>query len=156
MEKQPLDWFFELLSFSLLLGFGYVLYYLPSLPEEVPIHLNGRGEVDGWGSPWVMLMLPVIGLGVWIIMTLVQRSPENFNYPVKITEENKAYQYALSLRFMRFIKASIMVLFAFICKGMVDLALTGSTYFGNWLLIVILGVLLSSIGLYIWLARRNA
>jgi uncharacterized membrane protein len=145
-----------LASFSLLAGLGYILYYLPQLPDEVPIHLNARGEVDGWGSPWLMLLLPMIGLGLWIGLSLVQRNPEMYNYPVELNEDNQEVQYALAVRFIRFIKASTMILFAYICKGMVGLALNETNFFGFWILPVIFVVLFAGIGTYIWFARKYA
>lgn len=36
------------------------LILLPSLPEKVPMHINFRGEIDGWGSKNQSLALPVI------------------------------------------------------------------------------------------------
>ncbi|WP_322817006.1 SdpI family protein [Chloroflexus sp.] len=43
----------------LMWGFGLIL--LPSIPDPAPIHWNAAGEVDGYGSPWlVALLLPII------------------------------------------------------------------------------------------------
>lgn len=73
------------------LAASYVLY--PSLPEQVPMHWNMRGQVDGWGSkstaavllPGVtLLFLLLIVAGEWL-------SPVNF----KVEPFRGSYNYLM-------------------------------------------------------------
>ncbi len=52
------------------------------LPERVPTHWNIRGEVDGYSSRRVgALLLPGIGLLVWLLLPLLRRlDPRRDNY----------------------------------------------------------------------------
>lgn len=36
------------------------LILFPTLPEKVPMHINFRGEIDGWGDKYQSLGLPII------------------------------------------------------------------------------------------------
>ncbi len=46
--------------FIVLLPFVYLAFIWNSLPEEVPIHWNGSGEIDGWGPKITLLLIPFV------------------------------------------------------------------------------------------------
>ena len=44
------------------------------LPEEVPIHWNALGEIDGYGSKFTLLLLPILMPGLtYLTFALIQR-----------------------------------------------------------------------------------
>ena len=43
-----------------LAGIIYTIIIWNQLPDQVPAHYNGAGEVDRWGSKWELIILPVI------------------------------------------------------------------------------------------------
>lgn len=45
-----------------------VLFALPGLPEQVPLHFNAAGEADRYGSPLELLTLPLMGLGLTALL----------------------------------------------------------------------------------------
>lgn len=90
---------------------GYTGYAYPGLPETIPVHLNARGEVDGFGQKWMFLLLPAIGVILFLGMSWITRFPHRFNYPVNITEDNASQQYANAARMIRVMKLSLAVLF---------------------------------------------
>ncbi|MCW1969901.1 MAG: SdpI family protein [Anaerolineae bacterium] len=46
----------------------------PYMGERVPIHWNIRGEIDGWGSPWVSLLTsPVIGAIMLVLFNFLPK-----------------------------------------------------------------------------------
>lgn len=52
--------------------------YWNALPEQIPIHWNLRGEVDGYGPRY---MLPLMNLGVYLLLTLAPLiDPRRNNY----------------------------------------------------------------------------
>ncbi|NTW98009.1 MAG: DUF1648 domain-containing protein [Oscillochloris sp.] len=55
---------------------------LPFMPDPAPIHWNAAGEVDGYGSPLLAVLLaPLIALAVVILMPLMPRlDPRHENY----------------------------------------------------------------------------
>ncbi|HHW07134.1 MAG TPA: SdpI family protein, partial [Clostridia bacterium] len=62
------------------LVFGLVIY--PQLPEQVPIHWNAAGEVDGYGSRFMgALGLPLMNLGLALLLKFVPAiDPKRQNY----------------------------------------------------------------------------
>lgn len=53
----------------LMWGFGLIM--LPSIPDPAPIHWNAVGEVDGYGSPWIVALLPPIVATIMALLALV-------------------------------------------------------------------------------------
>ena len=56
------------------------------LPEQIPIHWNAAGEVDGWSSkPFAVFGVPLILLAVqWLCMLGTCADPKKNNHPEKI------------------------------------------------------------------------
>jgi uncharacterized membrane protein len=47
------------------------LFY-PHLPSRVPTHWNSHGQVDGYGSPWALLIpMPAVMTGVLLLMAVL-------------------------------------------------------------------------------------
>jgi len=121
METRPtlkikltaLDKAFELISI-VALCFIWVLaiYYYFVLPNTIPVHINASGKPDGYGSKGAIFILPISGLFIFILMTLINKFPQLFNYPVKITAANAAKQYANGTSIIRYLKAAILLVFA--------------------------------------------
>lgn len=51
--------------------------------EEVPLHWNARGEIDSWGDPWTIILLPVIALALYGLLTLCNVDPNGVTIPAK-------------------------------------------------------------------------
>lgn len=46
----------------------------PYMGERVPIHWNIRGEIDGWGSPWIsLLIMPLFGAGLLFLFNFLPK-----------------------------------------------------------------------------------
>ncbi len=78
-----------------------------SLPDTVPTHFNGAIEPDGYGTRSSILVLSSIGSLLFIGMSILNRYPDKFNYPVKITEENAVRQYGNLTRMVRWLKTLV-------------------------------------------------
>ena len=46
----------------LALGWWSALASYPNLPETIPVHFGLSGEADGWGSRWMIFLMPVIAM----------------------------------------------------------------------------------------------
>ncbi len=78
----------ELIGWIVVLGIWILpLYYYSGLPESIPIHYNGAGEVDSLGGKASIFILPIISTILFIALTILNKYPHVFNYPVQITEE---------------------------------------------------------------------
>ena len=78
----------EILSYVLLAAaMGAVfIFIMRNGTGKIPTHFNFAGEVDGYGSPWNLIIMPVIMLAVNIMISLTIHvgSPAKWNMPFKI------------------------------------------------------------------------
>ena len=93
----------------LMISFGVAIRVMTEGKEEVPLHWNARGEIDSWGDPWTIILLPVIALALYGLLTLLQRRTQWCNYPCKITD--KAGAYKLMSGMIGHIKNLVILLF---------------------------------------------
>ena len=82
------------------------------LPGRIPTHFNAAGNPDGWGTPAMLLLLPLVGFALYAIITVVSRFPSAFNYPVRIRPQVRQQVESLTLNMIGWIKAELLLLFA--------------------------------------------
>ena len=119
MESKPGKYFqlsmarvLDLTGIILILFFWvYSIYGISGLPEKIPTHFSFSGEPDSFGNRNSAYLLPCVATIIFILLTVVNRKPERFNYPVAITERNTVKQYRLAGNFIRFLKISIVTVF---------------------------------------------
>lgn len=128
--------------------YGYV-----ALPETIPVHFDAKGNPDAYGGKISLLFLPALTTALHILMTVLNRSPHIFNYPVKITEENALHQYTLATRFMRWMKLGIVLVFLIIMLSVYLSALNAKTDSGPWLVVFVL--LATTIPMVIYLIKST-
>lgn len=98
-----------------------------TLPEEVPMHFNFQGEVNRYGSKFEMLILPIISVGTFILLQVLENKPHLHNYPERLNETNVEQFYRLSKKMINYTKNVCALLFAVICFDIISIAL-GSDY----------------------------
>ena len=92
----------------------YIALNWSALPDAVPIHFNAAGEVDSWGSRWMMFFLPTIAIALYIFMEAIERRPHTHNYPARLTEQNAAQFYKESRQTMNLTKNIATSMLAYI------------------------------------------
>lgn len=90
------------------------LYGTNKLPARIPIHFGLNGEANGWGSPQMLWMLPVVGTFVGLLTTLIARYPGSFSYPVRVTRENQTRLEGLAQGMIAWLRLEVICLFAWI------------------------------------------
>jgi hypothetical protein len=80
------------------------------LPEHIPIRFDAAGHPTDWGSPAMLLLLPAITSIIYLLFTVVTRSPGAFTYPVTVTAMNRKRVQNLALDMMAWLKAEIVSL----------------------------------------------
>lgn len=134
IPRTKLEWLLDGLSLlALALPTIYLFMVWGELPAKVPIHFNAAGEADGWGGKGTSLILPIIGLLMFLGMSLLRKIPHHFNYPVTLTKENAAQKYRLSIQMMSWMKFEISLLFGIILWNLVRTAQGHSEGLG-WLM----------------------
>ncbi len=82
------------------------------LPDRIATHFNAAGNPNGWGSPSALLVLPAAGLGVYLLLWWVGRSPGEINLPVRITPQNRPRLEALATALLAALRTELACIFA--------------------------------------------
>lgn len=164
MEERPkikieftyTDMFLEVLGwFTLTLLWILTVLNYTSLPESIPTHFNGSGQVDDYGNKGSILFLPAIGTLIFAGITFLTRMPYIFNYPVAITEENAERQYRNAARMMRYMKFIVVFTFLIIQFRTIETAEGIAEGLGRWFLPVAVGITAIPLALFIVYAVKS-
>ncbi len=141
----------------LLLMLVMVSQHYADLPEKIPTHFGSGGTVDEFGSKQTILILPTLGVFIFIMMLVLNRFPHKFNYLVKITPENAAQQYRLGTRIIRFANVFVMGIFYYTSYKIVNISLYQTTSaLDKWFVPLILGIaILGTISIFIISLLKN-
>lgn len=120
-----------------------------SLPSRIPTHFDAAGNANGWGPPSVLLLLPGVVTGVYLLLTVVSRFPSSFHYSVRVTEENRERLQTLSLDFLAWIKLELLILFALLQKQILEAVRQGRAHISAWLVPAFLVVLFGTAGWFV-------
>lgn len=139
----------EMLGYLTLIAFWIMtIVAFDSLPESIPIHYNGKGEVDNYSPKTSIFLLPIIGTFLFAILTLLNKHPESFNYNAKITEDNAEKQYKNTTRMIRFLKFMVLMVFLIIDFQTIQIAKGNSDTLGIWFLPLVLVMIFIPIGYF--------
>jgi len=123
------------------------LYYFNDLSENIPTHFGSSGKADGFGSKGSLFILPVLGVGIYMLITYLSRRPHQFNYPSKITPENAREKYFRALKMMRYLNVIILVSLLYISWVSIQNGLGHPMNLGPWFTPVFL---ISTLGVCFW------
>lgn len=142
IETTSMQKILNIIGYTIFIASAIVsLMYLPSLPDTVPIHFNLAGEADGWGSKYILLLLPFIGIITLLPMESLEKKPHLHNYPSSMNEHNMKQYYAISMRTMNLVKNGTLVLFGLLQIEMVLAALESEFSFGITFIVIIVVLL---------------
>jgi uncharacterized membrane protein len=82
-----------------------------NLPDTIPTHYNGAGQIDGFGKKVNILALPLIATVFFVGLTILNNFPHIFNYLTKINKDNALRQYTNMTRMNRYLKLVFVVVF---------------------------------------------
>lgn len=92
------------ISAWLLIGasLGVAIYGMKVLPSTIATHFGIDGTPNGYGSPAMLLLLPLIMIPCLGTISMIAHfmSPESYNMPFKVREENKVPVYRCILTMM--------------------------------------------------------
>jgi uncharacterized membrane protein len=152
IQSTPTDKWLDWISyFLILILIAYPIYFYFSLPVTVPAHLNIEGEIDRYGSKETILLMPAVGLFLFIMLTILLRFPHIYNYPVKVTGENAVRIYTSGVRFIRIVRLWMMIVLIIVIVSFVRMATGNTIKSDKWLLPLIL---LLALGLLVFSVVR--
>ena len=135
LQLTLFDTVIEVAAYVALVAFLVMtIFAFSTLPESIPTHYNGLGEVDGYGPKATIFFLPVLGTVLFAFLTYIVKKPETFNYTVEITEENALAQYTNATKLLRFMKLALLILFIVIDYKTIATSNGASDGLGKWFL----------------------
>lgn len=139
-----------LIALSMLVWITYQALAGPErLPDRIPNHFDVAGIANGWGSPVMLLLLPVIAVGIYLAMTVVSRFPSSFRYSVRVTPQNQSRLQDLTLNMIAWIKTELACLFAVVQRWIIQAARTGEGRLHPLLMPAFLVVIFATAGWHI-------
>lgn len=136
----------------LLASIVFILIRFPALPEQIPTHYNARGEIDGTGGRFTLLLMPLIGLVGDALIALVGRFPKSWNTGVRVTLYNRARVY----RLVRDLLAELRFTMALLFGGFaVYLSLAPEHFSGNVIGVLVLLIFVPLVRYFVRLARKR-
>lgn len=139
---------------AVILGFVLVAYSYGSLPQEIPVHFNARGEADDYGNKVILWLLPAVNLILFVVLEYAAKTPfDMFNYPVAITEENAARQHRIALQLLAYMRVVICLLLAYLVYAIVRSAQSGGSQLNMVVFWSFIVLVFAVIGWGFWRAR---
>ncbi|WP_153733129.1 DUF1648 domain-containing protein [Sporosarcina obsidiansis] len=161
MEKPKLDIpkpgfakAFDVLTIALFAAcIVYMFLQWSQLPDRIPAHFGAAGEVDRWGSKYELLILPAIGIFLWVTLSFLEKHPNLYNY-INLRPDNIETQYRYGVVFMNVTKNVSTLLIIFIMWQTNEIALERVQSLNSLFFFGILGALFISIGYYFYKVMR--
>ncbi|WP_313237137.1 DUF1648 domain-containing protein [Sporosarcina ureae] len=154
IEKPVVAKAFDVLVIAL---FAAALVYLvlqwDQFPDRIPAHFGAGGEVDRYGSRMELLLLPIIGVVMWVGMWMLEKYPHAYNY-LNLRPDNVEIQYRYGVLFMNVTKNISTLLFVFLIWQTTDIALSRIDSLNMPIFITILVLLFGSMGVYFYKAMK--
>lgn len=139
IKRTPSEWIWDVIGAGIFLSaIIYLVLSWSHLPNQVPGHYNGAGEVDRWGSKGELLILPIIGFFLWGFMTIFERFPHVHNYPARMNETNVRAFYLGSRKLLNSLKNICLIAFSYIIFQQIRGAYGESDSLGPWFLPVLI------------------
>ena len=145
IQLTVLDWLIEILALVLIAAiWGITIYCYSKLPDVIPLHYSVSGKPDVFGGKENIFSLPMLAAIIFMGLTIVNRYPQIFNFPVKITAENVLKKFKEATRLIRYLKLIVTAAFAYYIIKTTKYAgnINGITQgLGVWFLPLAIGIL---------------
>ncbi len=146
------------------LGMLGVLYWITwaalsgtnRLPERIPTHFDISGNPNGWGSPSMLFLLPIVATGVYLLITVLASIQATFHYPVRVTAENLPRLQGLRTETVSWIKAEMICLFTYLQWSIVQAARSNEFRMSPLMVPIFLVVVFGTVGWYLVSILRGA
>jgi uncharacterized membrane protein len=146
-EKEPVDILLEiagLVAVLALVVLTAIKYH--GLPQQIPTHFNGAGLPDDYSHKSMIWFLAGVAVVLYSGLSLLNRFPYIFNFPVNITPENAERIYRHATRCIRLLNFLLVIMFFYLTWQSIAVATGKSAGLGLWFLpVTIVAILLVTI-----------
>lgn len=155
LKRTNIEKVLDILIICLFIGsIIYLGWYWATIPDQVPAHYNALGEVNRWGGKGELLIIPILGMVMWVGLTILEKFPHVHNY-INLTKDNVAYQYRNSQLMLFLLKNIIAVMFIFLFMNSIRTSLGLESWMGGWFLPTSLVSIFGTLGFFIWRSFRK-
>lgn len=142
IELTLTDKLLEIFGWLILISLWMMtLLIFSKFPDIIPIHYNFEGQPDNYGNKATIFLFPILSTLLFVGMTILNKFPHIFNYPIKITHQNAERQYTIATRLIRYLKFIIVVSFAIIAFMTSQTANGRISGLGIWFLPLFIGLI---------------
>jgi uncharacterized membrane protein len=150
IKLTTVDYIIEIIGFiGIICLIALPIYYFNDLPDRLPKHFNALGQADSYGNKNMIWLLPALGLILYIGMTILNKYPHVFNYPIKVTNENAERLYKSGTVTVRFLKTVVILSFAYLNFRIIKVGLNEIAEIGKLFIPIFLILIFGSIGIMI-------
>jgi hypothetical protein len=147
----------SLTALAILAWITYSALYGPNpLTGRIPTHFGLDGAPNAWGDPKMLLMLPAMAAFLYALMTFAGRFPHAFNYPVRVTAQNRPRLQNIALNMIAFLTLETVSLFAALQYFIVQGVRSGRSALPPALMIVAIVLIFFTMAIHIAAMRRAA
>jgi len=147
----------SLAALALLLWITWSALYGPNhLTGRIPTHFGLDGTPNAWGDPKMLLMLPAVAVFLYLLMTVAGRFPGAFNYPVRVTAQNRPRLQRIALNMIAWLTAETVSLFAILQYFIVQAVRTQQNALPPALMLMAIVVIFFTMAMHIAAMRRSA
>ena len=113
--KTSLSWKEKVLiliaTLSILVMWLYLYSMWNNLPDVVPTHFGFSGVPDRYGNKYSLLAIPIIALIMHILLSVLSKMPQYFNYPVSVTDKSAEDLYKIGKQLIILLDLEISLMF---------------------------------------------
>ncbi|PID27147.1 MAG: hypothetical protein CR982_06760 [Candidatus Cloacimonadota bacterium] len=143
IELKPIDIFIEITNIlGVIVLIATPLYFYNDLPDTIPAHFGLDGNIDKISDKDTIWYLPIVGVVNYALLLFLNRFPHIFNYPQKVTDENRERLYQSATRMIRGLNFIIVYSFAYISYSTIEIALGVKEKIEFWFLPIFISLLL--------------
>jgi len=155
IQNDRFDYLLEALSIISVLALIIIPFiYYGKLPDSIPKHFNFNGIPDAYGSKSTIWLLPVLGIALYAMLTIISKYPHTFNFPTQVTPQNAGKLYKKGIIIIHLIKLSTIALFVYLNLKTIEIGLGLDDKLSALFLLVLLIVLFVIIVFaIIWMRR---
>lgn len=117
------------------------------LQDRIPTHFDISGRPNAWGPPGFLWLLPVIGTGLYLLMTVLASIRfRSYNLPVRVTEANLPFIQDQTAVMVAWIKFEVLSLFIYIQWAIISGARAGEFHLYPAIIPVFLVIVFGTVG----------
>jgi len=139
-----------------ILVWGLAIKSYSNLPNTIPTHYNVLGQANAFDGEVNILILPIVATVLFIGLTIINKYPHIYNYPINITNDNALKQYTNATRLIRYLKLILVFIFCLISYQSIRNANGQTDGLGPWFLpLIILLIFVPLIYFIVWSFRNK-